>query len=405
MAMLKKVLSDEEITDKGKKSLTILDTIRKKGPLPRTDVSKITGINIVTVSNYIDHYIKAGLVAQKGLDTSTGGRRPLLVELNAQSGYIVGVGMNVAEVVIVITDISSNVVFKVTKERPLETGEKLLNYLLDSTEEAIKSSGIETSKIKGIGLGMPGIIDKDRHTIRWPRGLFSSDISVSVSVTDLFAKRFNIPALVDNDANAAIFGEKWLTLEPDIKNLVYFYSGLGCGIMIDGKIYRGTNGCAGEFFFSSDVDYVSWIKQSHDTHIWSIDLGLTAEARKIAKNNPHSTIAKLVNGNANNLVFPTVVKAFKDKDQQITELVEKAAQNLGNRIVFLVNLLNPEIVVIGGGIEDLGGHFLDSVKKVVKTVAIEEATRKLKIIPARLGEEAVALGAAALVVHNMFIEA
>lgn len=405
MVMAKRTLSNEEISDKGKKNLLILDTIRKNGPLARTDVSKTTGINIVTVSNYIDSYIKEGLVVQRGLDTSTGGRRPLLVELNPQAGYIVGMGMNVAEVVSIITDMSNKVHFKLKKPRPLESGEKLVNYLLEVAEETIKKSNIDMAKIKGIGLGLPGIVDKERHTVHWPRGLFSSDISVSVSVIDMFEKKFNIPTLVDNDANAAVFGEKWLTLEPSIKDLIYMYSGLGCGVMIDGKVYRGTNGCAGELLFSPEVDYISWIKQSHDTNIWEIDLGLTLEARKIVKNNPNSIIAKLVDGDAEKVDFFVVVKAVKQKDPLVLQLVEEAAQDLGRKIAFLVNLLNPEVVVIGGGVEEAGAYFLESVKKIVKTAALEEATRKLKIIPARLGEEAVALGAVSLVVQDIFIGA
>lgn len=403
--VIRKILSDEEISDKGKKSLVILDTIRKRGPLARTDVSKVTGINIVTVSNYIDSYIKAGLVVQKGLDNSTGGRRPLLIELNSQAGYIIGIGMNVSEVVILITDLSTKVIHKFKKSRPLETGEKLLNHLLDATEEAINKSGVDKSKIKGIGVGLPGIIDKDRHTVHWPRGLFSGDISISFSVTDLFKKRFNIPALVDNDANAAVFGEKWLTLEPSIKNLLYMYSGLGCGIMIDGKIYRGASGCAGEFLFRSDVDYISWIKQSHDANIWEIDLGLTIEAKKIVKNNPSSVIAKLVGGSSEKVNFHTVIKALKEKDELVMQLIDKAACEFAGKIAFLVNLLNPEIVVIGGGVEESGTYFLEAVKRNVKSAAIPEATRTLKIIPARLGEEAVPLGAASLVIQHLFIDA
>ena len=383
----------------------ILDAIRKRGPLARTDVSKGTGINIVTVSNYIDSYIKQGLVIQRGLDTSTGGRRPLLVELNSQAGYAVGIGMNVAEVICIITDMTSKVVFKLKKNRPLESGDKLLDYLMDVTDETIKKSNIDTSKIKGIGVGTPGIVDKEKHTVHWPRGLFSGDISVSVSVADLFAKRFSIPTLVDNDANTAVFGEKWLTLEPNIKNLLYMYSGLGCGIMIDGKIYRGSSGCAGEFVFRPDIDYIAWIRQSHDTNVWEIDLGLTSEARKIVKNNPASLISKLVDGNTEKVDFFTVVKAVKERDPLVLALVDKAAVELGRRVASLVNLLNPEIVVIGGGVEGAGAYFLEAIKRTVKESAIEEATRKLKIIPARLGEEAIALGAASLVVQNIFIDA
>jgi len=381
-----------------------ITTGRKRGPLARTDVAKVTGINIVTVSNYIDNYIKQGLVSQKGLDISTGGRRPLLVELNAEAGYVVGVGMNVAETVSLVTDLSNKVVFKLKKSRPLETGESLVNYLIDITEETINKAGIERDKIKGIGVGIPGIVNKDIHTVRWPRGLFSKDLSVSVSITDLFIKKFNIPTLVDNDANAAIFGEKWITLESNIKNLIYMYSGVGCGIMIDGKIYRGTTGCAGELFLDSETNYASWMQQSHETQTWGIDLGLTLEAKRIVKDNPHSAIAKLVGGDAEKVDFFVVVNAVKERDPLILELVENAARGLGSRAASLINLLNPEIMIIGGGIEEVGTFFIESLKKMVKVAAIEEATRKLKVIPARLGEEAVAIGAACLVVQDIFIE-
>jgi glucokinase len=328
-----------------------------------------------------------------------------LVELNHQAGYIVGVGMNIAEIVVLVTDMTNKVLYKLKKKRPLEAGEKFLNHIMDAADEAIKASKVDVSKIKGIGVGIPGIVDKELCTVHWPKGLLSADLSVSVSVADLFMKRFEIPTMVDNDANAAIFGEKWLTLEPTIKHIVYLYSGVGCGIMIDGKIYRGANGCAGEFLLSADVDYVSWMKQSYETHVWGIDLGLTLEAKKIVKDNPHSLIAKLVGGDSEKVDFFTVVRAAKEKDPLILDAIERATQDMAGKISLLTNLLNPEIVIIGGGIEELGTYFLESIKKKVKSIAVEEATRRLKIIPARLGEESVALGAAALVVQHLFIEA
>ncbi len=403
--MARRVLSDEDISDKGKKSLTIHDTIRKRGPLAKTDVSKVTGINIVTVSNYVDNYIKDGIVAQRGLDTSTGGRRPVLVELNSNAGYIVGIGMNVTDIVALVTDMSNKVLFKVKKPRPLESGEKLITALIDVTEEAIGESKVDRAKIKGIGVGIPGIVEKERHTVHWPRGLFSGDVSVSVSVIDMFEKRLNIPTLVENDANAALFGEKWLTLEPSTKNLIYMYSALGCGIMIDGRVYRGASGCAGEFLFSQDVDYISWIKQSHDTNVWEIDLGLTLEAKKSVKENSNSIIGKMAKGKPENVNFSFVKAAVKERDPVILNLVDKAAGEIGLRVASLVNLLNPDIVVIGGGVEEIGTYFLEAVKRKIKEVSIDEATRKLKIIPARLGEEAVALGAASLVLQDIFITA
>src|SRR5664279_3648898 len=92
--IIKQMLKDRTLTDKERKNLAILEVVRKNGPISRTDISKLTELNIVTVSNYVSHYIKKGLVVEGELDESTGGRKPVLVELNPKAGYIVGVGLN-----------------------------------------------------------------------------------------------------------------------------------------------------------------------------------------------------------------------------------------------------------------------------------------------------------------------
>ena len=122
--MLKPGLAKDRIfSDKERKNLAILEVIRKEGPISRTDISKITEFNIVTVSNYVNHYIKKGLVVEGELDESTGGRKPVLVELNAKAAYIIGIGLNMLNVVGVLVDLETNIIYEVRRERtPANSG-------------------------------------------------------------------------------------------------------------------------------------------------------------------------------------------------------------------------------------------------------------------------------------------
>ncbi len=410
MVLVKKIISDSEVSDKERKGIDILDLVRKNGPIARTEISRLTGYNIVTVSNYVENYIKAGIVSEKGYDASSGGRRPVLVEMNPDAAYVIGVGMNPYNILGIIADIKTGVIHEVKSARPPGRSESNIDSLFEVTSKLLeKSQGIK-DKIWGIGLGIPGIIDILGHTVRWPAGpLGVEDAFISVSIKEIFETKFNLPVLVKNDADCAVFGEKWLALSPEVKNMLYMYSGVSCGIMIDGKIYEGTTGVAGELgicnFEKQTPEEVT--KDSYNIGRWDMELGILRQVKEkdLYEKNKNSAIYQLVNGDVNAITFNTIIDAIKAKDKFATELLEVAGYNLGRKIAFLVNLFNPEVVVIGGGIERAGVLLLDAVKKSVKLWALDEATRTLKIIPAQLGENAVALGAAALVIRNIYAQA
>ena len=126
MLIKQMLLKDRILTDKERKNLAILEVIRKNGPISRADISKVTELNIVTVSNYVNHHIKKGLVIEGELDESTGGRKPVLVELNPKVGYIVGVGLNMLSVVGVLVDLEINVITEIKRDRIPENSEVVI---------------------------------------------------------------------------------------------------------------------------------------------------------------------------------------------------------------------------------------------------------------------------------------
>ncbi|MBN1689331.1 MAG: ROK family transcriptional regulator [Candidatus Omnitrophica bacterium] len=407
MPMIKQILlKDRILTDKERKNLAILEVIRKNGPISRTDISKITELNIVTVSNYVNHYIRKGLVVEGELDESTGGRKPVLVELNSKAGYIVGVGLNMMSTVGVLVDLEINVVAEMKRDRHPENSEAVIESMVNMATEVIEKANVDRDKIVGVGVGVPGIIDERGRTIRWPQSLGEKDISVCLSIKDTFEKRLNIPTFVENDANAAVLGEKWLGLDRDVRHMLYMFSGVGCGILVNGEIYRGATGAAGELGISSSQ---ASKEQAHEIAKqlgrWEMDLGVTRRMRTAIEKGSPTILKDFVNGDASKLTFKDIVRAVKEKDKLTIQAIEEGGYELGKKIAFLINLLNPEIVVIGGGVEDCGSPILDSIKTAIKEWAVEEASSQVKIIPSAFGENAVALGVVGIVAREVFAQA
>ncbi len=408
--------TDEDLTDREQKNLQILEAIRRQKETTKTEISKLTKLNIVTISNYVNHFIEQGLVIEKGYDISGGGRRPLLLELNPKVGYVVGLGLSMSNMVGVLTDLAGNVVVEKKREKPpviatrnsplsQESAEAIINGLIQLVSDLIEESKVDSTKIKGIGVGMPGIIDEPGRTVRWTAQLGVPgkegpyDVSIALSVKDLFENRFNIPTFIENDATVAAFGVLWLGLEPGIKNLIYMYSGVGCGIIINGEVYRGTSGGAGEVTIYAPAGEKEGPPLGPLTMV-GLDIGMIEKAREaIAKG--ASTVLK----NVPDLSAKKIIEAAKEGDLFAAELVEGAGVALGIKIAFLVNFLNPEVVVIGGGMEEAGSIILEPIKRIVKKCSFAEHAADVRIIPSRLGENAVALGAASLVIQSVFAQA
>ena len=406
MAVRQTLFRDQVLSDRERKNLAILDVIRKSGPVTRTEISKVTKLNIVTVSNYVNNYIDKNLIIERGFDVSTGGRKPTLVELNAKMGNVIGIDVGPVNMVAVITDLTNTVVGKTKRPRPNGPMSEVITSSIEMVYEIMEKTKVDKTKIKGVGLGVSGVIDSIAGTIRDTDPTRGRTTGSYASVKSLVQKEFNIPTFVGNDATVAAFGEKRLGLEQEIDDMLYVYSDVGCGIIIKGEIYCGAGGSAGEMQLTADnPDLPLQDKDPSYLRPWGVDLGITQEARKIlSKEKTDSKIMDLAGDDLDNITPDIIIEAAKGKDKIATEIIENAGANLGIRIAYLVNLFNPEVVVIGGGIEQAGELLLGPVRKSVRSLAFEEPANTVKIVPSRLGDSAVALGAAALVLREIFAQ-
>lgn len=405
----------EILSERARRNLAILETIRRSGPISKTDISKMVGLNVATVSNYIDEFLSKNIVLEKALDVSGGGRRPLLLDLNANRGVAVGIGLNLLHMVGVITDLNGKLLFCIKNNRPQLDIKNIVESVVSIAKEVSEEALRHKWEIEGIGIGIAGVLDKEGDTILWPQKISENRTdyaSVYLPLRDIIEREFSVPAFIDNDATLACFGEQWLTLNSDIKHLLYLFSGVGCGIMINGEIYRGASGAAGEIsianpreegLFNCEFGRPCLMKRTE------ADLGMLESARNKLSSSAQlcssSLIMKLADADLNKVNLSYIFEAAHQQDPLAVNIVSAAAKRLGVKIAFLVNVFNPQLVIIGGGLEEAGAILFDTVRQAINEWSFKQMTQAVKIIPSRLGENAVALGAASLVVRNMFIRA
>lgn len=412
------VLREDRLSEKERRNLDILDRIRRGGEISRAEISKLTDLNIVTVSNYVGKYIKNKIVFETGLDISTGGRRPELLKLNREYGYSIGIDLGSphltidASVIGVILDLSGKVVAKEKMRKVPQSFEKFSENVVEMTGALVKKSGIPMTDIKGIGVGIWGVLDRYRGMVR-----YAVENEETVSYAGLLSKLtsvFGVPAVIEHDATLAAFGERWsgIGASSTAENLIFLCSDSSCGLVIRGELYYGSSKSAGELNLNPPLagDKSSWgncwASYEYGCCLRSrgLDLGMPERLReRIDKVKPEASIAlELAGGDKNKIEFRTVLDAAMKGDELARASLEEAGEYLGAKLAFLINLFNPEVVVIGRGIELAGDLFFSAVRRSVKKWSYEESLKIVKIVPTSLGEDVVAIGAGGLVIQNMF---
>lgn len=412
-------LKIERLSEKERRNLEILNAVRRAREISRAEISRLSGLNIVTVSNYVTTYIHKGLVQEGGLDISSGGRRPELIRLNPEYGYTIGVDLGAPHIIENVSlvglamDIHSKIITKERIPKEMESVDKFTDRVLNLIESVMKKSKIPKEKMLGIGLGIWGVLDRYRGTVR--RTTEEGGIMSYIELQEKIERRFNLPTLVEHDAMLAALGEKWggIGLEEGVENILFVCGDSSVGIIIKDELYYGASKSAGELNLNppsaepSDEDKARcWSTYNYGCVLRSrgIDLGITQSAKNLfrTKKDAKSIVLEMAGGDVEKITFRMVKEAADKRDKAALGIMEEAGAYLGAKVAYLINLFNPEAVVIGRGIESAGNIFFDAVRRSVSRWAFEESAKVARILPTTLGEDAVAVGAGALVAQKVF---
>lgn len=384
----------------------IMECLRASGPLSRAGLSSVTGLNRSTVSSIIHDLLEKNLVREIGIQSSAGTGRPgILLELNPDGGCAIGVEIGVDFISAVLTDFVARILWRQRiPTNPDEKQEAIIQKAEEIVEKALAIGKAHGLSPLGIGLGVPGLVNIQEGTL-----VFAPNLRwFNVPLRQMWAQRFGIPVYVENEANAAALGEYYFGNARDIQNLIYLSAGvgLGGGIIIKGRLFRGSNGYAGEIGHMT-VDPNGEPCGCGKRGCWETMVGPRAIVRRVRRaleSGKESSILSAVGNDLNQIDMNVVVQAAQAGDPVARAALEEVGVYLGIGISNLVNAFNPEMVVLGGALTLASSFLLPVIEETVRVHALPQPREALTIIPSAHGADACVMGAVALVLDEILRE-
>ncbi|KNB54160.1 ROK family transcriptional regulator [Streptomyces caatingaensis] len=364
----------------------VVRAVRRAGALTQAEIARATGLSAATVSNIVRELKDSGTV--EVTPTSSGGRRARSVSLSGDAGIVVGVDFGHTHLRVAVGNLAHQVLAE--EAEPLDVDASAAQGL-ERAERLVKSliarESIDAGKIVGVGLGVPGPIDVGS-------GVLGSTAILpgwaGTNPRDELAARLDVPVHVDNDANLGALGELVWGAGRGVGDLAYIKvaSGVGAGLVINGQIYRGPGGTAGE------IGHITLDESGPVCRCGNRGCLETFTAHRYVLPLLHSA-------HGPDLTAPRMVRLARDGDAGCRRVIADVGRHIGSGVASLCNLLNPSRVVLGGDLADAGELVLGPIRESVGRYAIPSAARQLEIVPGALGGRAEVLGALALVLSEM----
>ena len=378
------IASDDELTR------TVLNLVWERREVSRAEIARNTGRSRSTISEVVGRLLGTGLVMEVGAGESRGGRRPILLGFQDQAGVILGVDVGATHISVMLMDLRGRTLAWRERPHPVRSNPKGAEALITALSEACLAEwNGDRSRLMGIGVAVPSPVDPgspdrvlERVLPAW-RGH---------NVLERLDEVFGAPVFVDNDANLGALAERWWGEAFGIDDFVYLKvaTGVGAGIMIDGEIYRGATGVAGEIghvaIDPSGPECVCGNRGCLATFVGTRQL--VDRARVLMALYPGSSLAGCA------LDIRAIEDAALADDPLALRVVEEAADRLGIVVAGVLNLLNPGSVILGGGLARAGDRLVKPLREAVATRTLVASAAASDIRTSELGERATALGAA-----------
>ena len=380
--------------------------LRKQGRVSRSEISSITGWSKAKASQEIRLLVDRGLLVETGEGASQGGRRPQLLRLNEQLGCVVGIDIGASSIDAVLADITGRVMQRSSAAADVrEKPEAFFDHCIRLTNEMIEAQGIPSEQVLGFGIGVPGPVDFARAVLVAPPLMPDwENFPIRPYLNHHFPSAF---VIVDNDVNIMALGEQRAGDGAGIDHFIYVKigTGIGAGIISNGRIHRGSDGCAG------DIGHICVDKQGPTCRCgnkgcleaMAAGPSIAEKAMQAARNGLSPLMRQMMEANNGILRPEDVNTACRDGDDAALEIIRSSGQMVGEVLATLVNFFNPSHIFIGGGIANFGNHLLVSIRRAVLRRSLPLATNHLSINFSRAGSNAGTVGAVALALEYLFI--
>lgn len=364
----------------------VLEAVLGHAPLSRAQISELTGLNKATVSSLVQDLIDSHLVVENGPGQSSGGRKPVMLLFNGTAGYAVGVDLGVNYIRGLLVDLEGNVIAEHQRSLKQQDVGFVLGQLTACIELLMNEAPESPYGIVGIGVGVPGIVD-DNGTI-----LFAPNLKWhQVGLQQLLEERFGIPVTIDNEANAGAQGEQKYGAGRGIPNQIYVSVGIGIGtgIILNKELYKGASGFSGELGHLS-IEYDGKPCSCGNRGCWEL----------YASENALLERAALLGFDS----LEELLLAAAAGDEDVTLLIRSIGDYLGAGIANIVNVFNPDVVIIGNRMSRAAEWLEPAVQAAVDQRTLPYHRERMRILFAELQDQSAVRGAAYYAISKFFLK-
>ncbi|NCA84944.1 MAG: ROK family transcriptional regulator [Clostridia bacterium] len=375
----------------------ILFHLYYKGQLSNPEICKLTNMSSPSIQKLLSELIGENLVREEGIGQSIGGRRPLMFGINAPARFVVGVNIGHSTTEIGVFDLTNKLVGTIQFfRRQLENSQAFVDALHREVLQVLAKAKVTDDQLLGIGIAITGLTD--------PRsGSSYSHLNFSEkSVKALFEEKFGKPVFTDNDARLMALGEYVFGSAVGHENVlcVNIGSGIGMGMILNGKLYQGHSGFAGEFGHIKIQEEGQLCRCGKNGCLETVASGdaLTRMAlAAVAAGKP-----TMLSNHTTDLGCNTIIDAAHQGDQVAIDLIAQIGAFLGQGLSTLIHLFNPETIILGGHMARAQQFLLDPVHQTLNKYTIGQIKNATRLVTSTLGDKAAVMGALALVMEHVF---
>lgn len=367
----------------------VLDIIRRGGRVSRTDLARRSALTKPTVSAIVEDLLARGIVQEVGFGktVASGGRRARLLEFNDASAAYLGISFGVTTITVGLADARGEI--RVRREVPAVLGDPqaAVRAAVALAQQVCEEAGFPRDRLQGVGVAVPGLVDAATGRVAMASNLGWND----APLRDLLAAELGVPVVVSNVTNACALAEARVGAAKGVRSFVWAQvgAGVGAGIVIDGQVFSGSQGFSGEIGHCAVVDNgptcVCGMRGCLEALVSDRAIVAAAEAALAASAEPSSLRDVAA------LDVATVVRAARSQDALAARVIAETGKHLGVGISYLVNILDPQMIVLGGQILEAGEPLLEGTRASMAHHSLKGS--RIPVVPSALGEEAGLIGA------------
>ncbi|HEU5431505.1 MAG TPA: ROK family transcriptional regulator, partial [Thermomicrobiales bacterium] len=382
----------------------VLDAVRRRGASTRGVIARETELGRAVIAQRLSELIAAGLIVDSGLEQSTGGRPPRQLRFQAEAGYVLVADLGATSIDVAASDLSGRLVHHRAEPADIGHGPDAILGRVEALFDALRQEpALRQRSLWGIGVGVPGPVEFATGRPVSPPIMPGWD---DYPIRERLGDRYAAPVWIDNDVNVMALGERAEGAAQGYENVIFVKlgTGIGAGLISHGNLHRGARGCAGDVGHIQVVADPALVCRCGKIGCLEAIAGgatLARAAERLAQDGQSPRLADRLAAHGV-LTAADLTDAARHGDTASIELLQQSGRLIGKMLATAVNLFNPSLIVIGGGVAGAGDLLMSGIREVVYGRSLPLATRDLLIQQSSLGGRAGVIGAAAMALDELF---